>query len=135
MLTASAGGVLDAALSLATIRSRPHPGQPGAQSDARHCGSPVLNQGPYRPAQVAACAATLGLTTALLSLRWNPFVVAAGITIGFWTVWTVQAASEDVAGLHAVGASLLLGGLVLGTVVTGAAGYAARPLVHRLMKP
>ncbi len=93
-----------------------------------------VNQGPYRPAQVAACAATVGLITALLSLRWNPFVVAAGITVGFWTVWTVQAASEDATGLYAVGAILLFGGLVLGTAVTGAAGYAARPLVHRLVK-
>ncbi|MBA3232992.1 MAG: hypothetical protein H0T17_03440 [Propionibacteriales bacterium] len=89
-------------------------------------------QGPYRQAQVVACALTVGLLTALLALRWNPVVVAAGITVGFWVVWTVQAGSEDDSGLFLVGSILLLGGLVLGTTVASAVGYRARPLVHRL---
>lgn len=90
------------------------------------------SQGPYRPAQVVACAVTVGLVTALLALRWNPFVVAAGITVGFWVVWTRQASSADESGLFVVGAILLLGGLVVGTAVAAAVGYALRPLVRRL---
>ncbi len=90
------------------------------------------NQGPYRPAQVVACAATVGLLTVLLALRWHPLVVAAGVTVGFWIVWTVQAASEDETGLYAVGSILLLLGLVLGTSIASAVGYGARPLVRRL---
>lgn len=90
------------------------------------------NQGPYRPAQVVACAVTVGLLTGLLALRWHPLVVAAGISVGFWVVWTVQAAGEDSSGLYVVGSALLLVGLVIGTAVASAVGHAARPLVHRL---
>lgn len=90
------------------------------------------NQGPYRPAQVVACAVTVGLLTALLALRWNPLVVAAGITVGFWLVWTVQAGSEDESGLFVIGSILLLGGLVMGTSVASAVGYGARSLMRRL---
>jgi hypothetical protein len=92
------------------------------------------NQGPYRPAQVVACAATVALLTVLLALRWHPMLVAAGITVGFWTVWTVQASGDDSSGLYVVGSALLLVGLVIGTGVAGAVGYALRPLVHRLAR-
>jgi hypothetical protein len=88
-------------------------------------------QGPYRPAQVIACAVTIGLLTALLSLWWRPLVVAAGVTVGFWTVWTIQAAHEDSSGLYVVGSVLLLVGLVIGTSLAGAVGWAARRLVRR----
>jgi hypothetical protein len=90
------------------------------------------NQGPYRPAQVVACAATVGVLTVLLAMWWHPLVVAAGITVGFWAVWTVQAAGEDSSGLYVVGSALLLVGLVIGTAVAAAVGHAVRPLVHRL---
>ncbi len=54
-------------------------------------GAPGLH-GPYTPAQVAGCALTVGVATILLAWRWNPPVVAGGITAGFWLVWTLWAA-------------------------------------------
>jgi len=88
-------------------------------------------QGPYRPAQVVGCVITVGLLTGLLSMRWNPVVVAAGVTVGFWIVWTIQARSDDESGLYVIGAIGLLFGLVLGTSVAAAAGYWARSLLRR----
>lgn len=64
-------------------------------------------QGPYRPAQVVGCALTFGLVTGALALRWRPMVVAAGTSLGFWILWTVQASTQDPTGLIIVGSLLL----------------------------
>jgi hypothetical protein len=88
-------------------------------------------QGPYRPAQVAACAVTVGVLTALLALQWKPLVVAAGITVGFWLPWTVQAGTTDESGLFVVGSFLLLLALAVGTSVAGALGYGLRMMLRR----
>ncbi|MDO5501986.1 MAG: hypothetical protein Q4G67_02315 [Actinomycetia bacterium] len=83
-------------------------------------------QGPYRPWQVAGCALTFALVTALLAMRWNPFLVAGGTTLGFWLPWTVRAATEDETGLFAVGSALLLIGLAVGSVVAALIGARLR---------
>lgn len=83
--------------------------------------------GPYTPAQVAACAATVGLVTALLvTARVNPVIAAGGVSAGFWTSWTINAAVLDDSGLFVIGAVLLAFGLVIGTAVAAAIGYLAR---------
>lgn len=90
------------------------------------------HQGPYRPAQVVGCALTFGLLTALLAVRWSGAVVAAGMSLGFWVGWTVQASTQDETGLFVVGSILLFVGLAAGSAVASAIGFAARPLVSRL---
>jgi len=87
--------------------------------------------GPYRPAQVVACAVTVLLAAGLLALRWNPFVVAIGITVGFWWVWTVDAAGQDSAGLYVIGSILVMFGLAAGTALASMVGYVLRRLLHR----
>ena len=89
-------------------------------------------QGPYTPWQVIACALTVELLAFLLALAWNPFVVAGGMTFGFWLAWTVQASREDASGLFLVGSIMLLIGLVVGTAIAGVVGYGMRPLLQRL---
>jgi hypothetical protein len=84
--------------------------------------------GPHTSGQVLACALTIGLVTALLS-RWrNPVAVAAGVTFGFWVVWTAAAAADVDSGpsFWPIGSALLLCGLVTGTGLTAALGYAVR---------
>ena len=83
-------------------------------------------QGPYRPAQVVGCAVTFGLVTAALALRWRPVLVAAGTSLGFWLVWTLQAGTQDETGLFIVGSLLLLVGLAAGSALAGAIGFALR---------
>lgn len=83
-------------------------------------------QGPYRPAQVVGCALTFGLVTALLAVRWRPIVVAAGTTLGFWLLWTVQSSVQDETGLSIVGSLLLLIGLAAGSAVAAVIGFALR---------
>lgn len=88
-------------------------------------------QGPYRPAQVLGCALTFGLVTALLAMRWRPVIVAAGMSTGFWLVWTVQASTQDETGLFIVGSILLLIGLGAGSAAASAIGYACRSRLNR----
>lgn len=83
-------------------------------------------QGPYRPAQLVGCALTFGLVTAALALRWRPVLVGGGTSLGFWLVWTWQAAAQDESGLFIVGSLLLLGGLAAGSALAGAIGFALR---------
>lgn len=83
-------------------------------------------QGPYRPAQVVGCAVTFALLTGLLALRWRPVVVSAGMTLGFWLPWTVQAATQDETGLFVVGSGLLLAGLAAGSAVAAGTARALR---------
>ena len=90
-------------------------------------GDPYLH-GPYTSGQVVACALTVGLVTALLSWWRNPVAVAAGVTFGFWVVWTAAAAADVDSGpsFWPIGSALLLCGLIIGTGLTAALGYAAR---------
>lgn len=81
--------------------------------------------GPYTATQVIGCAATVGVVTAVLGALRNPFIAAGGVTLGFWLVWTVDAATQDDSGLFAVGSVLLLLGLVAGTSLAASIGYAA----------
>lgn len=83
-------------------------------------------QGPYRPAQVVGCALTFGLLTATLALLWRPVLVAAGMSLGFWLLWTVQASAKDETGLFIVGSMLLSIGLAAGSALAGAIGFALK---------
>jgi hypothetical protein len=87
--------------------------------------------GPYRPSQVVACGVTVLVVAGLLALRWNPFVVAIGITVGFWWVWTLDAAGNDSSGLYVIGSILVMFGLAAGTALASTLGYVLRPLLHR----
>lgn len=80
-------------------------------------------QGPYRPAQVLGCALTFALVTALLAMRWKPVLVAAGMSIGFWLFWTVQASVQDDSGLFIIGSGLLAIGLAAGSAASSAIGH------------
>lgn len=84
--------------------------------------------GPYTPVQVAACALTVGLVTALLSWWQDSVAVAAGVTFGFWVGWTAAAAADVNSGpsFWPIGSVLLLCGLVAGTGLTATLGYVAR---------
>jgi hypothetical protein len=68
-------------------------------------------QSPYVTLQVLGCALTVGVVTAVLAGRWHPVAGAAGVTLGFWVVWTVYAATQDASGLFLVGSVLLAIGL------------------------
>lgn len=83
-------------------------------------------QGPYTTAQVIGCALTFGVVTVLLALCWRPAPVAAGMSLGFWALWTAQASTEDETGLFVVGSMLLLTGLVAGSALAAAIGRAVR---------
>ena len=83
-------------------------------------------QSPYVTLQVLGCALTVGMVTAVLAARWHPVAGAAGVGLGFWLVWTVDAASRDDTGLFAVGSMMLAVGLVLGTTVAAAVGRGVR---------
>lgn len=87
-------------------------------------------QMPYVTLQVAGCALTVGVVTAVLAGRWHPRAAAAGVTLGFWVVWTVDAAARDDTGLFAVGAVLLAIGLALGTTVAAALGVGVRRAIE-----
>lgn len=82
-------------------------------------------ESPYVTLQVLGCALTVGLVTALLAARWSPLAAAAGVSVGFWLCWTVEAAASDPTGLYGIGAVMLGGGLAAGTAVAAAAGRAA----------
>lgn len=96
--------------------------------DNEYYFDPVVGayQGPYRAYQVVGCALTVGLGVALLSLRWSPWVVAGGTSVGFWSVWTAHAAMTYGTGLFLVGSAMLLPGLLLGTAVAAGVGAAIR---------
>ena len=89
--------------------------------------------GPYTPPQVLGCALTVAAVTALLA-RWrDPVAVASGVTFGFWVGWTAAAASDVDNGpsFWPIGSALLLMGLLAGTAVSAAMGFASRPLRRR----
>lgn len=93
--------------------------------------------GPYTPAQVVGCALSVAVVTALLA-RWrDPFAVAGGVTFGFWVGWTAAAASDVDNGpsFWPIGSALLLIGLVAGTAVSAALGFASRGLRRRPAPP
>ena len=79
-------------------------------------------QTPYVTLQVLGCALTVGIVTAILAARWHPVAAAGGVSVGFWLVWTVDAASQDDSGLFAVGAMMLAIGLPAATAVAAAIG-------------
>jgi hypothetical protein len=83
-------------------------------------------QSPYVTLQVLGCVLTVGTVTAVLAARWHPVAVAVGVGLGFWVVWTVDAASQDDSGLFAVGSMMLAVGLALGTSVAAAIGRGVR---------
>jgi len=83
-------------------------------------------QSPYVTLQVLGCALTVGTVTAVLAARWHPVAGAAGVGLGFWLGWTVDAASRDDTGLFAVGSLMLAVGLALGTAVAAVVGRGVR---------
>jgi hypothetical protein len=62
-------------------------------------------QSPYVTLQVLGCALTVGTVTAVLTALGHPVAGTAGVALGFWLVWTVDAASRD-SGLFVVGSIL-----------------------------
>ncbi len=92
-------------------------------------------QGPYRKVQVIGSALTYGLVAALMSPRWHPVLVTFGLAGGFWTAWTIQAATTDGTGLFLAGAIMLVPALLVGGAIASACGYATRSLVQRLRPP
>ncbi len=86
-------------------------------------------QTPYVTLQVLGCALTVGTITAVLAARWHPAAAAAGVSAGFWLVWTVNAASQDGSGLFAIGAMMLAVGLAAGTTVAAAIGAGVRTAI------
>ena len=91
-------------------------------------------QSPYVTLQVLGCALTVGTVTAVLTALGHPLAGTAGVALGFWLVWTVDAASRDDSGLFVVGSMLLAFGLTLGTSVAAAVGWGVRSVtdaVHR----
>lgn len=86
-------------------------------------------QSPYVTLQVLGCALTVGTVTAMLAARWRPVASAAGVALGFWLVWTIDAASKDDSGLFAVGSMALAVGLALGTAVAAAVGSGLRSAI------
>ena len=83
-------------------------------------------QSPYVTLQVLGCVLTVETVTAVLAARWHPAAGAVGVGLGFWVVWTVDAASQDGSGLFAVGSMMLAVGLALGTSVAAAVGRGVR---------
>ncbi len=83
-------------------------------------------QTPYETLQVLGCALTVGTVTAELAARWRPVLAATGVGLGFWLVWTVDAASRDDTGLFAVGSVVLAIGLTAGTAVAASLGRGVR---------
>ena len=91
-------------------------------------------QYPYVTLQVLGCALTVGTVTAVLAALWPPVPGAAGIALGFWLVWTVDAASQDDSGLFAVGSMMLAVGLALGTTIAAALGRGVRPAIDAVRR-
>ena len=83
-------------------------------------------QTPYVTLQVLGCAITVGVVTAILAARWHPVAAAVGVSVGFWLVWTVDAASQDDSGLFAVGAMMMAVGLPAATAVAAGIGAGVR---------
>lgn len=87
-------------------------------------------QYPYVTLQVLGCALSVGVVVAAFAARLRPVTGAAGVAVGFWLVWTVDAASKDETGLFGVGALLLAAGLALGTTVAAAVGVGVGAVVR-----
>ena len=77
---------------------------------------------PYVTLQVFGCALTLAVVTAVLAARWHSPAAAAGVGLGFWLVWTVDASARDASGLYAVGSLMLALGLAAGTAMAALVG-------------
>ena len=88
-------------------------------------------QYPYVTLQVLGCALTVLVLTAVLSARGRPVIAATGVGLGFWLVWTVDAASQDDTGLFALGAIFLAFALVVGTTLAALAGAGVRVFLDR----
>ncbi|MGY1605735.1 MULTISPECIES: hypothetical protein [unclassified Geodermatophilus] len=85
-------------------------------------------QTPYVTLQVLGCALTVGIVTAVLAARTSSLHAAAGVSLGFWLLWTVDAASQDDSGLFAVGSVMLACGLAAGTALAAGLGSSLRAL-------
>jgi hypothetical protein len=79
---------------------------------------------------VLGCASTVGIVTAVLAALWPPVPGAAGVALGFWLAWTVDAASQDDSGLFAVGSMMLAVGLALGTTAAAALGRGGQQAIN-----
>jgi hypothetical protein len=83
-------------------------------------------QTPYVTLQVLGCALTVGVVTAVLAGRWHAGAAAAGMTLGFWLAWTVDAALHDGSGLFVIGSVMVAAGLAGGTALAAALGAGVR---------
>ena len=76
--------------------------------------------GPYEAWQVAGCVLSLLALALAAGVLLRPLVPLAVVPPAFTVAWSVDAAAHDESGLWAVGAVMLLFGLVLGAAaVTG----------------
>ena len=86
-------------------------------------------QTPYVTLQVVGCALTVLLVTAGLATRWPPLACAAGVGLGFWLVWTVDAGFRDETGLFVVGSVMLGAGLTAATILAAVVGRKVQTVV------
>jgi hypothetical protein len=91
-------------------------------------------QSPYVTLQVLGCALTVGIGTAVLAARRDPVAAAGGSALGFWVVWTVDAATQDDSGLFVIGSAMLAFGLVLGTALAAGVGVGVRVALDALRR-
>jgi hypothetical protein len=83
-------------------------------------------QTPYVTLQVLGCALTVAVVTAVLAAVWHPAAAAAGVSLGFWVLWTWNAVLHDASGLFVVGSLSLAAGLAGGTAAAAALGAGVR---------
>lgn len=78
--------------------------------------------GPYQPWQVVGCVLSLVAVAVLAVRRINPVAAAGIMTVSFTSAWSWAAATADDSGLWAVGATMVLLGMLTGsTIVCGVA--------------
>jgi len=86
--------------------------------------------GPYQPWQVIGCVLCL-IGVAVVATWWmSAWIVIVTMPIAFTTAWGLTAAARDQTGLWALGAMVLVTGMLLGTTVV-ATGTA---VVRRAMR-
>lgn len=73
--------------------------------------------GDYSTGQVAGCVLTLAVGCSLLAIRIHPVALAVGVTAGFTSAWTHNAAASDPTGLYLVGTGLVAVGTGAGTLL------------------
>lgn len=90
---------------------------------------PVTGQstGPYQPWQVAGCVLCLVAVAAYAARRIRPVAVVAVMSTAFTLAWSASAARLDDSGLWAVGAVMVLVGMLAGSSLVAGLAAPRRP--------